>query len=151
MSASLARKAAARKAADAGAPWGLAEFSPAPAPCPASVWQYSWTVTLTWRSLEDSPSGAATESRMLVDDLAELHRIVERASCDPRIADVHCERHAALDMAMAPTGCHVCGERFAVTRPRQWWRVCSCGGHWVYACAACGADQVYPRLEKSCP
>jgi DNA-directed RNA polymerase subunit RPC12/RpoP len=87
---------------------------------------------------------------MLIDDIKELHRVIQHASCNPRVADIRCERHAELDMSAAPTGCPACGERFLETRPRHWWRVCACGGHWVYACIACGASQLYPRLEDTC-
>jgi hypothetical protein len=119
-------------------------------PPPGEVWRYKWAVTLTMR--EDDPA-QVSEKHLVVDSVDELVELVLHRSLDPRIAAYAYHRFATLDMTAAPEHCVHCGERYPALTPGRAWRTtqaCSCGGHAIFACVACGTRLIYPRVESTC-
>jgi hypothetical protein len=115
------------------------------------VWRYRWAVTLTVRELNDDTM--VSEEHLVIDSVDDLVDLVLHRSLDPRIAAYSYHRFAALDMSAAPAVCPRCGEPYIELTPgRSWqqWRQCSCGGHAILVCHACGTDHAYPRLEHDC-
>jgi hypothetical protein len=128
---------------------GTARQAPRSGPAKKSMWRYRWDLTLTWRSLTDSPN-RAWESRIITRSPEELCQLVMRTSYDPRIVSSRYERHAELDMSEAPDACTSCAEPYDDLAPRRHWRDCSCGGHLVFECIVCGHSQLYPTLDLGC-
>jgi hypothetical protein len=119
-------------------------------PPPADVWRYKWAVTLTIR--EENPT-QIREKHLVVDSVDELVELILHRSLDPRIAAYTYHRFAALDMSAAPERCGECGERYPPLTPGHAWRTtqaCSCGGHAIFSCVACGTRRMYPRVEATC-
>ncbi len=129
------------------------EIAPASAhtrPTPAQVWRFRWNITLTLRTVEDSPTGHSRHRYLTATDPDELTEIILRTSYDPRVVSYRYDRLAELDLSLAPTACHACDEPYAQTPPRQALQACDCGGHMTYQCVACGETQMYPDLAITC-
>ncbi|BCB87568.1 hypothetical protein [Phytohabitans suffuscus] len=127
----------------------LLELAPE-GPPPGEVWRYKWAVTLTMR--EEDPA-QVREKHLVVDSVDELVELVLHSSLDPRIAAYAYHRFATLDMTAAPEHCTQCGEPYPPLTPGRAWRTtqpCTCGGHAIFSCGACGTRLMYPRVESTC-
>ena len=128
--------------------WTAAQSSPPP----QDVWHYRWAVTLTMVK-PDEPT-KVDEKHLVAESVDDLVDVVLHHSLDPRVAAYSYHRFTALDMTAAPTRCAECGERYQQLSPGgQAWREtcrCSCGGHAIFSCTACGTHQAYPRVEPDC-
>lgn len=111
-------------------------------------WRYRWDVTLTIRDLANPT--VISERRVTAETADELANIVLHTSLDPRIVAYQYYRCVTLDLTDAPTSCAACTEQFADLPPRQVLRTCSCSGHMIYTCIACGVEQLYPPRHTTC-
>lgn len=115
-------------------------------------WRFRWHVVVEWESSGLSPAGWGREHLFIVNSVADLRRIVERARKDPWVKK-HSHWRELYYTDPLPAECRN-GHGFFAMADRHngstTFHKCGCGGHWRVKCDRCGDLQTIPPVERLC-